>query len=70
MLVTLSTGKVLMLRLITEYELNEIITQSLKSSPTGKWIWSKIAPIIPNNLTMEGPSVKVDLLSQEKAESP
>lgn len=60
----------LMLKLMTDFELNDIISQSLKSSPTGKWFWSKIAPIIPNILTMEGPSIKVDLLAVEKVESP
>jgi hypothetical protein len=61
LLVTSTSGKVQMLRLISDMELHEQIKLSQADITTGKWLWNKIAPVMPSNITMSGPSIKVNI---------
>ena len=36
---------------------------------TGQWIWSKIAPVMPNSLVMNAQTIKIDLKTMENPQN-
>jgi hypothetical protein len=63
-IVTGSNGSVYLFKLLDH---NEMIAQVIKNAGemgTGEWLWSKLAPALPNNianLAMNGSTIKINL---------
>ena len=63
-IVTAPNGCIYLFQILNDNELLEQVVKNSKEMNTGEWLWSKLAPALPNNianLVMNGPTVKIDL---------